>query len=197
VALPLGTAVGGAFLAERPLVPAIGVFGVLLAYLHVYLRVKRVLVPGGRRQLLADLVAFCLPAFLAVTALLGESPWAMADLAALVIPPGIVILRLGCFLGGCCHGRPAAFGVRYPGRGERVLPLPLFELVAAAALGAALVAAAAAGAPCGTLLPRLFVGYGAYRFVSESFRDAVPRTLGLTKSQALAALAAVAGMAAW
>lgn len=194
VALPLLAVVGGAVLAERALVPAIAVFGVLLAYHHVYLRVKRALVPGGRRQLLADLVVFCLPAFLGLTALLGESPLAMADLAALVIPPGVVLLRLGCFLGGCCHGRPAALGVRYPGRDERVLPLPLLEMVAAAALGVAV----AAGAPPGTLLPRLFAGYGAYRFVSEFFRaDTVPRTLGLTKSQALAGLAALVGVAAW
>ncbi len=45
-----------------------------------------------------------------------QSPWPLLD--AMVLPGGaaIVLLKVGCFLNGCCIGRPTggAFGMRFP-----------------------------------------------------------------------------------
>jgi phosphatidylglycerol:prolipoprotein diacylglycerol transferase len=194
--LPVLTGVLGWFLADRPWVPAVGVVLVLVAYHHGYLRLKRAWVPGARRQLLMDLTLFCLPAFLAWCLLAGESMRATTDLVALVLPWAIVVLRLGCFLGGCCHGRPARWGVLHPGAVTRRVPLPLFEMFVAATL--ALLLPLSAAVHDGPLLARFALLYGGYRFVSEFFRGPeVRRTGGLTRSQVLAASVAILGGVWW
>lgn len=73
-----------------------------------------------------------------------------ADVLAFVTPAGIVVLRIGCFFGGCCHGQPSRFGVRYPESPTRVLPLPLFEAVVGIGLFAT-AATRSADAPPGAL----------------------------------------------
>jgi hypothetical protein len=196
LAVPAAAGVASLALAERPWVPATAALAAIVAYHALYLPLKRAVVRGARRQLLLDLVSFVLPAFLALGVALGERLSAMTDLAALVIPVGIGVLRAGCLFTGCCHGRPAPLGVRYPGAPERVLPLPLFEVLFAVALEAWLLAAV--GGEPGDLLPRLAVAYGAYRFGSEFFRArTVARFGGLTASQALAGAAAVVGAILW
>jgi len=194
--LPLSTGGIGLFLAERPWVPAVGVLLVLVSYHAGYLPVKRVCFPGARRQLLMDLALFCLPVFLAFTLATGESLRAMTDLCALVLPWGVVTLRLGCLLGGCCQGRPAAWGVLHPGHSERRIPLPLFEVLLGASLAVGLPLSALLAE--GPLLPRFAVVYAGWRVISECFRAAdVERTLGLTPSQIVAAGVVVLGGLAW
>ncbi len=38
----------------------------------------------------------------------GLPPWEVADLLAVSFPPGVALARVGCFLNGCCYGRPTA-----------------------------------------------------------------------------------------
>ncbi len=47
---------------------------------------------------------------------LRVSPWRMADALAVPLALGGAILRLGCFLNGCCFGRPTSvpWGVTFP-----------------------------------------------------------------------------------
>lgn len=168
----------------------------IVAYLQGYLRLKRYVFPGARRTLLVDLTVFVAPAFIGLCAVLGLGPRAALDVLAFVVPAGIVVLRTGCFFGGCCHGQPSRFGVRYPGSPTRVLPLPLFEAV----VGIGLLATAAtrsADAPPGALALPLLASYAGYRVFAEfrrarDGRFAVRRFGGLSLTQWLS-LAIVVG----
>jgi hypothetical protein len=172
----------------------------IAAYQQGYLRLKGYVFPGARRTLLVDLSTFVAPVFIGLCAVLGLGPRAALDALAFVVPAGIVVLRSGCFFGGCCHGRPSRFGVRYPGSPTRVLPLPLFEAV----VGVGLLATAAtrsADAPPGALALPLLASYAGYRFFAEfrrarDGRFAVRRLGGLSLTQwlSLAIVGAAVGL---
>ena len=51
------------------------------------------------------------------------------DLAAPYVALGQAIGRIGCFLNGCCYGKPAAWGLYFPVWGERLIPTQLFMSV--------------------------------------------------------------------
>lgn len=56
--------------------------------------------------------------------------WRMFDLCAPYAALGHALGRIGCFLNGCCYGRPGTFcGVVFPGLGDGItrLPTQLFE----------------------------------------------------------------------
>jgi phosphatidylglycerol:prolipoprotein diacylglycerol transferase len=157
-------------------------------YHGVYLPLKLRLTGERARSFLQDTVLVILPSFVAVSWLLGLPLAAVFDLAGLALPLGLGLMRIGCFLGGCCYGRPSPRGVFYdrevlravdgwrrftpgPYPGERVVPVQL--LAAAANLTAfALLAVRAVivGHPDGRALPLFLVAYSAFRFVSDRLR---------------------------
>ena len=51
---------------------------------------------------------------------------ALLDIAAPFIALGHAIGRIGCFLNGCCYGRPSAWGIYFPVWHERLLPTQLY-----------------------------------------------------------------------
>lgn len=51
----------------------------------------------------------------------------LLDLAAPYIALGQSIGRIGCFLNGCCYGKPVAWGPYYPVLHARLYPTQLFE----------------------------------------------------------------------
>lgn len=55
--------------------------------------------------------------------------WRTADVVAAGTALGYAIVRIGCFLGGCCYGRPsnAPWSVRFPGLPGPVHPTQLYE----------------------------------------------------------------------
>ncbi len=55
--------------------------------------------------------------------------WRVADVVAAGTALGYAIARVGCFLGGCCHGRPSAvpWAVQFPGLSAPVHPTQLYE----------------------------------------------------------------------
>lgn len=55
--------------------------------------------------------------------------WPMVDLTAPYLALGQSIGRVGCFLNGCCFGKPVAWGVFCPIHGERLHPAQLYEAV--------------------------------------------------------------------
>ncbi|MBN8613919.1 MAG: prolipoprotein diacylglyceryl transferase [Deltaproteobacteria bacterium] len=154
------------------------------------------------RSFLQDSVLVILPAFAIASVGLGNDILASLDLAALDLALGATFIRVGCFLGGCCYGRVARWGVAYPSRllvpvrgcrtytpGEmpagRVIPIQLFESAFNACAFVALLAWSREGAPSGHLLPGYLGAYGLWRLVSDFWRasSARPRRMGLSEAQ--------------
>jgi phosphatidylglycerol---prolipoprotein diacylglyceryl transferase len=65
----------------------------------------------------------------------------LGDLLAPSIALGHGIVRIGCFLNGCCYGKPAAWGVIFPSLGDGIprQPTQLYEAAAGVALCLALL----------------------------------------------------------
>lgn len=118
--------------------------------------------------------------------------------------------RMGCFLAGCCYGRPAAWGVvfRDPRSmvppellGVPLHPVQLYEaagdLLIAAVLYRVLLATEAGEVRPGLVAAGHLAAYGALRGALEALRgDALPLAGAFTQGQAmgLALLAASAGI---
>jgi len=123
--------------------------------------------------------------------------------------------RLGCFLAGCCYGRPAElpWAVAFTDprsmvpehlRGVPLHPTQLYEafgiLLICAVLFAILRATEAGKTKPGLVVAGHFAGYGTLRFLTEFARaDGIPLAAGFTQEQAygLGLIAAAAGVLAW
>ena len=98
------------------------------------------------------------------------------DAAALTILLGMAFTRIGCFLNGCCSGRPseARFALLLPdhhGVVQRRIPTQLMELAFAMLLfGAALALRNDAPFP-GAIFCSVVAAYGLGRWFLESLRD--------------------------
>jgi prolipoprotein diacylglyceryltransferase len=116
--------------------------------------------------------------------------------------------KLGCFLAGCCHGRPCRIGVVYgedharagfPPQlaGARLFPVQLAEGAWLLLLVVGGVALIWRGAPPGEALALFLLGYPIGRFFFELARGVEPRRrlLGLVEAQWISLLV-VAGVAA-
>jgi phosphatidylglycerol:prolipoprotein diacylglycerol transferase len=109
--------------------------------------------------------------------------WRLADLAIHAIPTGQALGRIGCFLGGCCFGRPwdGPFAVTYtdpmaPGAHPSVPrhPTPLYESLAMLLLALAFALIPPQRVGDGRRVMAYFACYGVLRIVIEMFRgDAV------------------------
>jgi phosphatidylglycerol:prolipoprotein diacylglycerol transferase len=53
----------------------------------------------------------------------------LLDLAAPYIALGQSIGRIGCFLNGCCYGKPVPWGIYFSAHNARLYPTQLFECV--------------------------------------------------------------------
>jgi Prolipoprotein diacylglyceryl transferase len=146
------------------------------------------------------------------------------DLASIGLAAFLVLGRIGCLTVGCCHGRPAGWGIRYSeahraeGLAWYLVDIPLVPVQAFEAMwtlvvvlgGGLLILGSAAGlAAHGAVLGWTIAAYAVGRFGLEFFRGDAERRwrLGFTEAQwtslALAvgvALAGVVGLlpyAAW
>ncbi len=112
--------------------------------------------------------------------------WKSADL---MIPPLVLahaIGRIGCFLNGCCYGKPAlvSWAVTFPGEGIPRHPTQLYESGALVLLFFFLRRLERRDSPPGTVALAYGVCYGAWRFLIEFLRgDNPPAALGLTPFQ--------------
>lgn len=122
----------------------------------------------------------------ATAALLGAPVLAHLDATALGLGAFLACGRVGCTLAGCCHGRPARRGLRYPEPyadvgppafliGVPLVPVQLLEAAGAAALVAAGSVAVATGATAGTGFALYVTGYGVLRFALETQRGDLRR----------------------
>jgi phosphatidylglycerol:prolipoprotein diacylglycerol transferase len=89
------------------------------------------------------------------------------------LPVGQVLGRLGCFLAGCCAGRPAdvPWAVAFPDDPAlRVHPVQLYESLALLGVAAVLWRRRRLESPVGTQTGLYLVLAGATRFLVEAFR---------------------------
>lgn len=125
---------------------------------------------------------------------------AFGDLVAPGLAVSLALGRIGCWLNGCCYGRPASWGWAVPGLGDGVPrhPVPLYET--AGALGLAAILLALPPPPVerrGARLGLFAAGYAVLRFSLEVLRDDPrgPALLGLSVSQTISLLGL--GVGAW
>lgn len=126
------------------------------------------------------------------------------ELIALFVGTFLACGRVGCFMVGCCHGRPSRRGVVYgdahveAGFPARLARTPLFpvQLVEAVAVAAIVVAGTALVDPAapGRALVWYVTAYGCLRFVLEPFRgdaDVRPHFVGVSEAQWISVASAV------
>lgn len=75
----------------------------------------------------------------------------LLDIAAPFIALGHAIGRIGCFLNGCCYGKPSSWGIYFPVWHEKLLPTQLYMVLGEFMVFLILMCVAGAG-PCASLL---------------------------------------------
>jgi hypothetical protein len=143
------------------------------------------------RNVLQVLMVVSLAAFASGRPVLRVLDATMVGLAAF-----LVFGRMGCLLSGCCHGRPARRGIRYPAGhtaagfptylvGRPLFPIQLVEGGLTALLLVAGLALALSGEPAGSALAFVLGIYGPLRFGLEFLRGdrERPFVLGLSEAQ--------------
>lgn len=113
--------------------------------------------------------------------LIGQLILAFLDIVLLGVGSFLACGRIGCFLVGCCHGRPHAFGVCYRDQhaavgfpaslvGIRLFPIQLVESAAVASIVAVGLLMIWRDAQPGSILTWYSIAYGLVRFTIEFFR---------------------------
>jgi phosphatidylglycerol---prolipoprotein diacylglyceryl transferase len=168
-----------------------------------------VLDPGPYAQAPGRIVAFEPNGFALVGGLAGgllvaylaahrwcRSAWALADSAIPAVAAGIVLMRVGCFLGGCCSGSPTdlPWGVVFPSTGPDldsqilasagllrvsdaavpVHPTQLYELVAALGFAAIALGLRRRGAAPGVPALAFAAGFLVFRAANQALRVPPP-----------------------
>jgi len=140
-----------------------------------------------------------IPLSVPVLRFLGVGIGMFWDAAAFTILVGMTFTRVGCFLNGCCAGRPARWGMRLPNRAgtwERRVPSQLLE----GGLAVLLIALAIAAWPTRPFPGALFLlvagGYGAGRLGLETLRERPPGRGLFTIHHAISLVMVIAALAA-
>jgi phosphatidylglycerol:prolipoprotein diacylglycerol transferase len=109
------------------------------------------------------------------------------DRFAAVLPFSLAIGRVGCFVEGCCAGRPWNGPWALPGAdGVMRHPAQLYEFFFQLAAGGLLVSLLRRKKMRGKLFALYLVIYGGFRFVTEFVRDTPQLAIGLSRYQLLA-----------
>jgi phosphatidylglycerol:prolipoprotein diacylglycerol transferase len=119
----------------------------------------------------------------------------LMDLAAPYIALGQSIGRIGCFLNGCCYGKPVAWGIYYPVHQARLYPTQLFETVGLFIIFLILKNAQARPHQAGFIFVFYLWLAAIERFAVEFYRaDHVTYWLGLSLAQYIAMGVFAAGL---
>lgn len=132
----------------------------------------------------------------ALLALVGAPVLAYLDIIALGLMVFDMVGRFGCLMAGCCHGRPARWGICYPAHyhttglpahlvGVRLLPVPVLEALLAACIALSGSLWVLGGAQPGPGFVWAITGYAAARFALEFLRGdpARPYVYALSEAQ--------------
>lgn len=122
--------------------------------------------------------------------------WTTMDLAGVCVPVGLAIGRIGCFLNGCCYGKPTSlpWGVTFPGTHTPVHPTQIYELVLDLILFGLLWWKKDSFEREGTVFWLFALGYAAIRFTIEFFRVHEAANAGLAFQLGSVGLFLVAGL---
>lgn len=184
------------------------------AIFPLFLILKQRLLFIPTRVYLQDLLFFILPMGFLIARFLDIPLRALLDFAGIAVPLAHGVGRVGCFLGGCCFGKPSTLGVLYPrlvwdhiprrrrflpapDPGRRVFPLQLleagFEFTVFLFLATRL---ALHPALRGDSLPMYLIAYAVFRFGAEFYRgDDWRKYYGpFSQAQWLSLLALIAGL---
>ena len=106
---------------------------------------------------------------------------AVADAIGLSLPLGLAIARVGCFLNGCCYGKPSGlpWAVTFPGTTTPVHPTQLYELILDLAMFAFLLWARKYLTRDWDLFLLSIASYAAIRFFMEFLRAHTESGAGL------------------
>jgi len=117
-------------------------------------------------------LALAVPACLLTVKRMGLPAGNVADAVGLVLPLCLAVARVGCFLNGCCGGKPSGipWAVTFPGSSTAVHPTQLYELALDLALFFLLLRLRRRVAGDWDLFLLAVGGYGAVRFLVEFFR---------------------------
>jgi phosphatidylglycerol:prolipoprotein diacylglycerol transferase len=130
----------------------------------------------------------------------------IADVFAPGVILGIGVTRVGCFLAGCCFGRPTtcALAVHFPAEapaslafgGRAVHPTQIYASAAGFAIFGLLLLAERRPSGRGATFGRFLALYGIARLVEDAFRYYEPSqvVLGLSNNQWLSAALVIAGL---
>ncbi len=117
-------------------------------------------------------LALAVPVCVLVARWTGLPPGRTADAVGLALPLSLAVARVGCFLNGCCGGRPSSlpWAVTFPGSAAAVHPTQLYELLLDLALFLLLLRLRVRMNRDWDLFLVSVGGYGAVRFLVEFFR---------------------------
>ncbi len=114
------------------------------------------------------------------------------------------ICRIGCFMAGCCYGRPASWGIAFTEsiaapNGVKLIPVQLFECGAELLISGFLFWYASRKPANMRLLAAYFMLYAPMRFILEFFRGDTARGYfgPLSTSQWISILIFLAGAVLW
>lgn len=114
------------------------------------------------------------------------NPWTVADMAAPSLALGSAIGRIGCFLNGCCFGKPTRLflGIVFPNLDNLPRhPTQLYDAFYNLVIFGVLWAFRKKIKRQGTVFWFYLMLYGLFRFVVEFFRTSARPFLGMTLSQ--------------
>jgi len=158
-------------------------FSILLEWRELFRRPLATIVKPG--YMLHGGIAGGLVALFIVSNITGVPFLRLVDAPALAVPLGEAIARLGCYVYGCCWGRPTTsrFGVRYTSSESKVVrcaphlhnvkihPAQLYALVVYLGMFAVMYAALPYVPFDGALTAAYFIGHSAIRLSLEYFRQ--------------------------
>jgi phosphatidylglycerol:prolipoprotein diacylglycerol transferase len=185
------------FARHFPGTSALALGAAVLASLIIYKLVLELRARYGglaSRSFLRDGLTVIAPGFLLTTHLLQQPLVAACAFLGMLLPLYGCFARIGCFLGGCCYGRPSRFGVHYPDSVflpaipawrrftpspnpvKRVFPVQLLESAGQVFIFSALAGSMLSGNLAPTkILPASLASYCVLRFILDFWRTVSTR----------------------
>lgn len=171
------------FLVVPAVLVGLRLFSILLEWRELFRKPLQTIVKPG--YMLHGGIAGGIVGLYAVAVIAGVPPLRLLDGPALALPLGEAIARLGCYVYGCCWGRPTGsqFGVRYTSPESKVVrcaphlqnvkihPAQLYALCIYLAMFAVMYAVLPYMPFDGALTAIYFIGHSAIRYSLEFFRQ--------------------------